>query len=475
MSLDDHRQRNVLLNRIVEAVSDTWASFDHARPGQPGVESDTAAILSQSLPHQGLSMDKTLTQALSVLDQSISQSRPRFFAYIGSSGLEVGAAADFLASSHDINLAIDSGAANLLEAQTARWLGEFIGFHPAEGLFTSGGTISNTTALAAARQRALPNSREEGITTPVRIYGSVDTHYSNKRAIELLGFGSRSMTAIPIDSNRRMDPAALRQAIQTDLAHAITPVAVIASAGATLTGAVDPLDAIADVCDEFGVWMHVDGAYGVPAAATKQAGSLFAGLNRATSVTLDAHKWLFVPKACSIVLVKDPETLRNTFGHEEAYIPHSSTSSHPVDYTLEYSRPLRALKMWMAFVAHGADTLAEAVGDNIDLARLTYQIAAKSPDFATLPTPPDLSIVPLQYRPAGVDDYSAFTAELAARLVIDGRIYLSPATIDGETWLRPCFTNFRTSDDDVRAMFDVITDIGDALARSPGQNTKPLG
>lgn len=460
MTLRDTSQREVLLRRIHDAVSETWAGFDHARDGQPGIDQDTLALLSGPMPASGVSMDETLTQALGVLDQSISQSRPRFFAYIGSSGLEVGAAADFLAASHDINLAIDSGAANLLEAQTAKWLGEFIGYHPAEGLFTSGGTISNITALAAARHKALPRSREEGITSPVRVYGSIDTHYSNKRAIELLGFGSAAMVGIDIDERRRMKTDALRDAIRADIRAGITPIAVIASAGTTLTGAVDPLDAIADICDEFGVWMHVDGAYGTPAAATPSAKPLFAGIERATSVTLDAHKWLFVPKACSIVLVKDSTLLRDTFGHEEAYIPHATTATHPVDYTLEYSRPLRALKLWMAFVAHGADTLRHAVEHTIHLARLTYQMAVDAPDFETMSLPPDLSIVPLQYRPEGVTDYSAFTTELASALMADGRIYISPATIDGRTWLRPCFTNFRTTEEDVRVMFDVIRDVG---------------
>jgi aromatic-L-amino-acid decarboxylase len=164
-------------------------------------------------------------------------------------------------------------------------------------------------------------------------------------------------------------------------------------------------------------------------------------------------------------LVKDPDSLRDTFGHEEAYIPHQDTSSHPVDYTLEYSRPLRALKLWMAFVAHGAGVLREAIDDNVGLAQLTYQQATAANDFETLGTPPDLSIVPLRYIPENVSDRSSFTSELAKRLVADGRIYISPATIDGQTWLRPCFTNFRTTADDVTVMFDVIREVGAQLAQ----------
>lgn len=460
LRLGDDRQP--VLDETFERVRQVWTGFDHAREGEPELSAETRAMLADTLPEHGVNRMIALDQAVHVLDQSLAQSRPRFLAYIGSSGLEIGAVADFLAASYDINVAIDARASSLLEVQTGKWMAEFIGF-PGRGLFTSGGTVSNITALAAARQRAVPESREQGNTVPMGVYVSSEAHYSNKRAVELLGLGTRSVRAIPIDDHHRMDVAALENHIKIDIAEGITPMCIIASAGTTLTGAVDPLREIARIAAQYDVWMHVDGAYGGPAAGTNLVRDLFDGLDLADSVTIDAHKWMFVPKACSILLVRDYSALAATFGHNEAYMPHVTDEPNPVDVTLEYSRPLRALKLWLGFKAHGAHEFRQAIEHDIRLARETYARASVDPHFRVLPTRPQLSIVPLQHIPAGMIDpahISAHNAALCAAIIEDGRVYLSPAQIDGETWLRPCFTNFRTDMSDVDALFTVIDELG---------------
>ncbi len=191
-----------------------------------------------------------------MLDASLAQSRPRYFAYIGSSGLEVGALADLLAHSYDINLALDARAATQLERQAIDWLAAFLGFPAAAGSFTSGGTISNITALAAARERAIPGSRSTGMGGHrVALYCSAEAHYSVTRAAELLGIGRDNVRDVSIDDRRRMSPQALADLIDADLASGVTPIAVVATAGTTLTGAVDPIGAIADVCEARGVWL----------------------------------------------------------------------------------------------------------------------------------------------------------------------------------------------------------------------------
>ena len=222
--------RKAVLEETLEIVSTMWAGFDAARDVETAITENTQSLLGESLPERGMSPEVALGQATDVLDQSLAQSRPRFLAYIGSSGLEIGAVADFLAASYDINMAVDARAASTLEVQTSRWLGEFIGYSNARGLFTSGGTISNITALAAARHRAQPSSRELGITTPMAVYCSAEAHYSNKRAVELLGLGSRAVRSIPIDDHHRMIPAALEAQILDDVAHGIQPMAIIARA-----------------------------------------------------------------------------------------------------------------------------------------------------------------------------------------------------------------------------------------------------
>lgn len=459
------RDREAALDLTAALVRRVWAGSDAARDVEPALDAATRASLAAGLPEAPAPVAATLDEAARILDRSLAQSRPRFLAYIGSSGLEVGAIADFLAASCDVNMAVDARAASLLERQAARWLAEFIGYPGGRGLFTSGGTVSNVTALAAARQRALPEVRDRGVTAPLAVYCSADAHYSNTRAVELLGLGTRALRPIPLDAARRMRVDRLEAAIAADVAAGVRPMAVIATAGTTLTGAVDPLRDVGAVARRHGAWLHVDGAYGAPAAGTAAAAPLFDGLDLADSVTVDAHKWLFVPKACSIVLVRDEADLAAAFGHDEAYVPHAGAEPNPVDATLEYSRPLRALKLWLGFKTHGAAAFRAAITATLDLARLAYDRARATPGFRTLDAPPQLSVVPLQHVPAGVADPGDHQRRLCREIEADGRVYLAPAVIDGEVWLRPCFTNFRTGPADVDALFAVIEELSPRVAR----------
>ena len=441
-------ERERALDHARDLVAAAWEEFDTARDIEPPISSELLATLDLPLPEAGIDVVEALDEAAEALDQSLAQSRPRYLAYIGSSGLEIGALADLLAHSYDPNLALHAGAATLIEAQSLRWTAEFVGFPAAGGSFTSGGTVSNVTALASARERAVPGSRKRGTPPGAVVYCSSDAHYSNVRAVELLGIGSDNVRDVPIDGHRRMRPDALAEMIRADLAAGRTPIAVVATAGTTLTGAIDPLDAIADICAEHGIWMHVDGAYGLPAASVMP--ERFAGLERADSVTVDAHKWMFVPKACGIVMVRDESALAAAFGHETSYIPGTRNA---VDVTLEYSRPLRALKLWLAFRVHGAEKFRETIQRNIDYAHLLHTLAA-SRGWEVGPVP-DLSIVLM--RKPGIDN-----AELVKRLQADGRVYISHATVDGETWLRPCFTNVRTTASDVQVLMDVADEVSSA-------------
>jgi aromatic-L-amino-acid decarboxylase len=454
-------ERAGALHHAFERVLGAWNEFDHAREHETEISPQLHKLLESPLPDTGMSVTGVIDQAADILDASLAQSRPRYFAFIGSSGLEVGALADLLAATYDTNLAVDARAATALEWQTVTWLASFLGFPAQTGNFTSGGTLSNITALASARERALPGSRSTGLAgARPTLYCSREAHYSITRAAEVLGIGADFVRAIEIDGERRMRADRTREALARDLAEGYTPVAIIATAGTTLTGAIDPLDELARVAREFNVWLHVDGAYGLPAAAVDARRALFTGLEEADSVTVDCHKWMFVPKACSAVLVKDLGSLARTFSHDEAYMPHEGEHYNAVDITLEYSRPLRALKLWMAFAVHGASAVREAVGINCDQAQMLYDWARVRPHFETLTSRPQLSIVPFRVVPTGCPDPDAHTSELCARLQLDGRVYVSPATIDGEVWLRPCFTNFRTTASDVRALLDVADELG---------------
>ncbi len=453
--------REEALAHAARLVEEAWRSFDRFRPEEPPLDDRVRALIRADLPEDPVPVHEALDDAARILDESIAQPRPRYFAFIGSSGLPIGAIGDLLAHTYDINLAVDARAATVVEHQAVRWIGAFIGFPVASGAFTSGGTISNLTAIAAARERALPGSRRAGLggEAPV-VYCSEEVHYSVTRAVELLGVGSDRLRTIPLDPLRRLRADLLSEAIAADRAAGATPVAVVASAGTTLTGAVDDLSAVADVCAEAGVWLHVDGAYGLPAAAVRP--EVFEGLARADSCSVDAHKWLYLPKACGVVMSRHGDVFEESFSHEQGYLPHQQHELHAADITLEYSRPFRALKAWLAFRAHGAQQFREAIARNLEEADLLYRRAQASEDFEVFDAPPELSIVPFRHTPAGVA-VDAHNQRLAEAIQADGRIYLASALIDGEVWLRPCFVNFRTTDEDVDAILDVARELGGRL------------
>jgi aromatic-L-amino-acid decarboxylase len=465
LSLPDREQA---LAHAAALILDSWREFDHARPGQPQLDARHRALLSGPLPRAGGDARAALTLAAEVLDASLSPTRPRYLAYVGSSGLEIGVLGDALAAAHDVNVAVAAGGADLFERQAIRWVAELTGFGaPADGLLAAGGTISNLTALAAARERALPGFRHSGGDgRTMALYCSADAHYSIRRAAEVLAIGGRQVRALPVDGERRLRPAALAEALAADRRAGVVPVAVVATGGTTLTGAVDPLQPIAEICAEHDVWLHVDGAYGLPAAATATAGPLFAGLDRVDSATVDAHKWLAVPKACSVLLVRDGATLERTFSHHESYIPHGELAEpHPVDRTLEYSRPLRALKLWLALTVHGADAFRAAIERNLAQARTLARLLAEHPRLEPLHAP---QLSALCFRHASCTDAAA-TAALVRAIERDGRILLAAAELDGRPCLRACFVNHRTTDEDVAAVVEVVDELACALGAEAGR------
>ncbi len=472
--------REGVLGDLVRVIYEAWTSFDVPRTSEPQLGEALAARLEAPLPEHAGDAEAALDDAAHVLDASISPSRPLYLGYIGSTGLEMGVLASALSATYDANLAVAAGGADLVEEQTLRWAAEFVGFPFAEGSFTSGGMTSNLTALLAARERALPGSRVNGVGgRRAAVYCSEEAHHSVVRAVEVCGLGSAAIRLIPIDDRRRMRPGALDEALSSDAAAGVTPMAVVATAGTTLTGAVDPIDALADVCERHGAWLHVDGAwlhvdgaYGLPGAAAPTAAPLFAGLERADSATLDAHKWLGVQKSCSIVMMRETGWLRAAFGHEEGYILHEGSAANPVDRTLEYSRPFRSLRLWMAFRAHGAAQYRTWIERTLANTRSLTELLRATPEFELLHEPM-LSTVCFRHAPPGVNDIDAHNLRLAHALQRDGRVFLAPASVDGRACLRACFVNFRTTPDEVAHALDVAREIGQRLARPRSRIRRP--
>jgi glutamate/tyrosine decarboxylase-like PLP-dependent enzyme len=455
---------NALLEGVMALVEQEIAA---ARAGPvferppSAVEIDRIVGADRALPAEGESVEELLAACAGVLAAG-RRTTPTFFGYVQSPPAPVGVAADLLASAADQNLTSwrSGPAAAAVEHQTLRWLGEFVGFDAAAtGILVSGGSAANLTALLVAL-RAMTGPDDD--RRAMRVYASAETHFSVAKAATALGVG---LEPVAVDRDRRLDPVALRTAIAADRAAGLLPICVVANAGTTSTGAVDPLDEVAAVAADAGVWLHVDGAYGAPAAADPACRHLFAGLHRADSLCIDAHKWLYAPVDCSALLLHDAAATARAFGAgADDYVRVLATQPTETfafwDHGLELSRRFRALKLWATLRFHGARRLAAAIGEDIRLAAHLAELIAAAEDFELL-AGPGLSVCCFRHAPTQVDEPSldAHNERILQALQRDGRVYLSNATVDGHFALRACITNFRTTQADVERVLTVVRDL----------------
>jgi glutamate/tyrosine decarboxylase-like PLP-dependent enzyme len=424
-------------------------------------EVDRVIDADRPLPADGESVEDLLGACAAVLAAG-RRTTPAFFGYVQSPPAPVAMAADLLASAADQNLTSwrSGPAAAAVEHQTLRWIGELVGFDAAAtGILVSGGSAANLTALLVAL-RAMTGPDEDRRT--MRVYGSAETHFSVGKAARALGVG---LTPVGVDGERRLDADALRTAIASDRAAGLLPICVVANAGTTSTGAVDPLDAVATVAADAGVWLHVDGAYGAPAAADPASRHLFAGLDRADSLCIDAHKWLYAPVDCSALLLHDPTATARAFGAgADDYVRILATQPAESfafwDHGLELSRRFRALKLWATLRFHGGHRLAAAIGEDIRLAAQFADLIAVADDFELL-AGPGLSICCFRHTPEHMDEpaLDAHNERILHALQRDGRVYLSNATVDGCFALRACITNFRTTRTDLERVLTVVREL----------------
>ena len=413
------------------------------------------------LPVDGESVDDLLAACAAVLAAG-RRTTPGFFGYVQSPPAPVAVAADLLASAADQNVTSwrSGPAATAVEHQTLRWIGEFVGFDAAAtGMLVSGGSAANLSALLVALHAATGPDEDR---RAMRVYASAETHFSVGKAARALGM---RLQPVAVDGERRLDPDALRTAIASDRAAGLLPISVVANAGTTSTGAVDPLDAVATVAADAGVWLHVDGAYGAPAAADPASRHLFAGLDRADSVCIDAHKWLYAPVDCSALLLHDAAATARAFGAgADDYVRILATQQAETfafwDHGLELSRRFRALKLWATLRFHGARRLAAAIAEDIRVAAHFADLVAAADDFELL-AGPGLSICCFRHTPTRVDEAAldAHNERILHALQRDGRVYLSNATVDGRFALRACITNFRTTRADAERVLTVVREL----------------
>jgi glutamate/tyrosine decarboxylase-like PLP-dependent enzyme len=457
---------------LVERIAEFLAALPSGlvTPGESAGTVREALSAAAGLPERGTPAAALLEETAELLfEHSLFNGHPRFFGYVTSSAAPIGALAELLAATVNPNVAVWPLApvATEIEAQTIRWIAELLGY-PADagGILVSGGNMANFVCFLAARRAALPGVRETGTgAVRARVYASVATHAWLTKAADLFGLGTEAIRWLPTDGRQRMDVAALRAQLELDRAAGDLPLLVVGTAGSVATGAVDPLDEIAVVCREQGIWFHVDGAYGGFAAALPDAGAAIRALSLADSVAVDPHKWLYAPLEAGCALVRDSEALRGAFSGRPSYysIPEPGEDA-PLDYFEwgpQNSRGFRALKVWLGLRAAGREGTVRMIQDDIALAGELHRAVEAERDLE--PRTCDLSIVTFRYRPGGAtgEEYlNRLNAELVARLQRDGEAFVSNAVVDGAYFLRACIVNFRTTLADVRAVPGIVVRAG---------------
>ena len=428
--------------------------------------------LDATLPAKGIDFDALLKIFReTIIPFSRQNAHPRMFGYVQSPGTPVAAFADLLASTLNANLTVWRSAPAPVEMErlTIDWIRQILGFKAeAGGLFVSGGSMANLAAIAAARQ-AKGHSLGR-----LRIYASSETHFSIAKAAVLLGIGRENVRHVSVDDHFRIRVDDLVAKITADLEAGNVPFCVVANAGTVNTGAVDPLAEIRDIADRFKLWMHVDGSYGAFAVLAESARKLFAGIERADSVALDPHKWLYLPVDVGCVIYRDPEIARAAFAHEAEYTRIIGEKADEAfafwDYGPELSRRFRALKVWMLLKGVGLDSLSEAIESNLACARYFESLVRASDDFE-MGAPVELSIFCFRHLPAELRRESpkaidAFNERLLIALQRDGSSYLSNATLGGRFALRGCVLNYRTTLRDMEILLDDLRRVARSLPAS---------
>ncbi len=455
-SPDDFRKWG---HQAVDTMAD-YLSTLREKPLYPDTSSrQIREKLESELPQDGAGFEhllKAFTETIIPLGRQ--NNHPRMFGYVQSPGASLGVLGDFLASSINANLTAwrSAPAPVELERLTIDWLRQIMGLPDgAAGLFLSGGSMANLTALATARGAKAAGKRE------LRVYLSEQTHYSVAKAAGLLGFGADAIRQVPCDSSFRLRIDILREMIEEDRKGAHQPLCVVANAGTVMTGMVDPLREIAQIAKEFGLWMHVDACYGGFAVLAPSTRELFDGISEADSIALDPHKWLYAPMDCGCILYRDPAAARLAFAHDAEYTRVFQTEDNEAfafwDYGPELSRRFRALKVWAILKGVGTHALSAAIEHNNACARHLEKLVEQSDDFEML-APVELSIFCFRYLPRGITEdqggLNAFNEKLLLELQRDGSSYLSNALIEGRFALRGCVLNFRTTEHDMEILLE---------------------
>jgi len=412
-----------------------------------------------------------------VLPYPLGNIHPRFWGWVMGNGTPFGVLAEMLAATMNPNLGGGNHVANNVELQVLDWCKEMLGFPlSASGILVSGGSMANFVGLAAARNtRAGFDIRRQGLpAAPKRLvlYGSVEMHSSIEKAVELLGLGRDALRMIPANEKYQIEVAALEKSIAEDRASGFLPFCLIGNAGTVNTGAIDPLNILADIAQREKMWFHVDGAFGALAAVSPELRPLLKGMERADSLAFDLHKWMYMPIEVGCVLVRDKDAHRNAFTLTPEYLAHfergAAGGSHWFnEYGLQLTRGFRALKVWLSIKEHGIAKYGRVIKQNVDQCNYLTQLIQASPDLELL-APTSLNIVCFRFKAANRDDamLNKLNEQIMMELHEQGIAVPTYTTLKGKFAIRVAHTNHRTRRADFDVLVREVIRIGQELSKS---------
>ena len=441
--------------KIVDLIVDHWATLEEKQPVSTATREEMDSIFLQEAPAKGSAPEDVLNFVMEhVIPNSHVTSHPKFYSFVPGPSNFISTMADSLATGFNIFSGgwVVSPAAAELEIVTMNWLLKMYNFPVKEGggIFTSGGSMANLTALVTARRIKCGDDFSKAV-----IYLSDQAHSSNIKAIRVLGFKKEQIRVIPTDFEFKIGINKLKNAIAKDKLKGLQPFCFIASAGTTNTGTVDPLHHIADICEDENMWFHIDGAYGGAAILAKKGARALRGIDRADSLTVDPHKWFFQPYEIGCLLVKDASWLSNTFSEKPEYLRDIEGNESEInfyDYGVQLTRRLRALKFYMSIKTYGLDTFRDAITYNIDLTENVEAHLRKSRAWEVV-SPATLAVINFRYNPIGImleeRKIDALNQYISEQVMLSKEAVLVTTVLNKQVVLRMCLINPKTRMDDI--------------------------
>lgn len=445
---------------VLDAVLEDFVHLSDAHIGHSASRAEMERLLREPAPEGGRAFADVFAEfRAKVLHYAIRASHPRFLAFIPGAPNYASILGDFLAANANIFAGVwkEAAGATQVELLVLDWFKDWLGYpREAAGLLTSGGSDANLTALVVARE-AIPHADRPRLV----LYASDQRHWSIGRAAKIIGFAPHQVRPIPCDTDFRLRVDALRTAIADDLAAGRLPWMIVANAGTTNTGSVDPLGQLSDLRDQHRLWLHVDAAYGWAAALTPRGRACLESIARADSITLDPHKWFAQPFEAGGLLVRRGELLRDTFMMRPEYMQDVVPNHDEVnfcDHGIALTRRFRALKIWLSIKTLGVAWFRRLIEHTWALTEYAQALLEQSGRFE-ITSPQRFSIVCFRYVPGSDDVQQA----IADELLKTGRAFLSTTRLNGRTTLRFCFVSWRTTARDVEEIVDLLLEIGRRL------------